>query len=340
MLRLPGVMGETAPVHVAPMAGGPSTPRLVAAAASCGSFAQLAAGYRTPAALAADIAAVRDAGVERFGVNLFVPNAVPIDATAYAAYRRVLTADPRSRVTTPLPDRLEDDDAWAAKVDLLLADPVPVVSFTFGLPDAGTVARFRRRGTVTVQSVTNPVEAAAAEARGVDVLLVQGTAAGGHSAVLDPTRLPAERTLPDLVAEVSGRSTLPVVGAGGIGSAADVRRVLAAGASAAAVGTAVLRTDESGANAVHRAALADPVFTETAVTTAFTGRPARALVNAFVRAHADAPLGYPAVHHLTKPIRDAALAAGDPQSLHLWAGRAWRAAGSGPVAAALRALLP
>ena len=73
----------------------------------------------------------------------------------------------------------------------------------------------------------------------------------------------------------------------------DVQRVLQAGASAAVLGTAFLLCPEAGTNPTHRAALTDPRFTETALTRAFTGRTARALVNRFVREHPDAPRGYP-----------------------------------------------
>jgi len=335
MVQLPGVLGTVGSVHVAPMAGGPSTPTLVTAAARAGSFAQLAAGYRTPESVAAEIAAVRAAGTTAFGVNLFVPNPVPIDDAEYDRYRALLAHEPGATAVA----KRDDDDAWHEKVALLLDDPVPVVSFTFGLPDVTTVQAFRRRGTVTVQSVTDPDEARAAEGLGVDALVVQGIAAGGHSAVLDPARALTDRPLPDLVRAVVGSTALPVVAAGGIGTRDDVAAALAAGAKATAVGTLVLRTDEAGTSDTHRSALADPAFQETALTRAFTGRPARALVNDFVRAYADAPLGYPALHHLTKPIRSAAAAGHDAQRLHLWAGRAWRDAPTGPVADALATLL-
>jgi NAD(P)H-dependent flavin oxidoreductase YrpB (nitropropane dioxygenase family) len=313
------------------MAGGPTTPALVIAAARVGSFAQLAAGYRSAEELAAQIAEVRTRA-DRFGVNLFAPNPVPITDADYDRYRA-------SMATEDLPDKREDDDGWADKVALLLDDPVAVVSFTFGLPDAALVAEFRKRGTVTMQSVTTPTEAAAAAARGIDVVVVQGEAAGGHSAVLDPAASPLWQPLPELVRAVRAATSLPVIAAGGIGGATDVEAVRLAGADAAMVGTLVLRADEAGTGATHRAALADPVFDRTALTRAFTGRPARALVNRFVREHEDAPLGYPALHHLTKPIRTAAAAAGDAQSLHLWAGRSWRAAADGSVADVLEALL-
>ncbi|KTR03153.1 nitronate monooxygenase [Curtobacterium luteum] len=335
MRSLPGVLGAAAPVHVAPMAGGPSTPDLVVATARSGHFAQLAAGYQDVDALRDQIAAVRSAGVGTFGVNLFVPNPVPIAPAVYDAYRGELERESGRA----LPTLREDDDAWSDKVTALLDDPVPVVSFTFGLPARDVVEALRQRGVVTVQSVTTPAEAVAAAERGVDVLLVQGEAAGGHSAVLDPRSPVRAVPLPDLVRSVVSATTLPIVAAGGIGGAADVGEQLAAGASAVAVGTAVLRTDEAGTSPVHRAALVDAAFDRTVVTRAFTGRPARALANAFTRAHPDAPLGYPALHHLTRPLRTDAAASGDPHRLHLWAGRAWRAASDGPVADVLEALL-
>ncbi|MDM7887578.1 nitronate monooxygenase [Curtobacterium sp. RHCJP20] len=336
MRSLPGVLGAAAPVHVAPMAGGPSTPALVSAAGRAGHLAQLAGGYLDADALAAQVAAVRSSGTGSFGVNLFVPAPVPVDDGVYEAYRAELEAD----AGRPLPSKHEDDDAWSDKLGLLLDDPVPVVSFTFGIPAASVVNEFRRRDVLTVQSVTSVTEARAAAERGVDVLLVQGEAAGGHSAVLDAAATPAPVPLQDLVRRVTAAVRLPVVAAGGLGTADAVRAQLDAGAAAVAVGTAVLRTDEAGTSATHRAALTDRAFDRTVVTRAFTGRPARSLANAFTRAHPDAPLGYPALHHLTRPIRSEAAAVGDPHRLHLWAGRGWRAATDGPVTDALAALLP
>jgi NAD(P)H-dependent flavin oxidoreductase YrpB (nitropropane dioxygenase family) len=105
------------------------------------------------------------------------------------------------------------------------------------------------------------------------------------------------------------------------------------------VGTVLLRCDESAASAVHREAIADHRRGDTVVTRAFTGRPARALRNAFIdRYDADAPLGYPALHHLTSPLRRAAAAAGDPELVNLWAGTGFRDATAEPVATILSRL--
>ncbi|HEY1575234.1 MAG TPA: nitronate monooxygenase [Pseudonocardiaceae bacterium] len=331
-------LGVTNPVLAAPMAGGPSTPALVAAAAAAGSLGFLPAGYRTPQAFAEQLAAVRAAGVP-FGVNLFAPNPLPADPAAYRAYAYALRAD-ADRYGIDLPDDpVEDDDHWQAKIDLLLADPAPVTSFTFGVPDAGLVADLRRTGTVVVQTVTSPDEARIAADAGVDVLAVQASAAGGHWGTLTPLRPPATVELADLLAQVRDAVPLPLVAAGGIVSTGDVAAVLRAGATAAMVGTILLLSDESGASAVHRAALVDPARDRTVVTRAFTGRPARALRNTFTDRFADqAPAGYPALHHLTSPLRRAAAAAGDPELVNLWAGTGYRCATSEPAAAILARL--
>ncbi|GGM61283.1 nitronate monooxygenase [Dactylosporangium sucinum] len=331
--------GTTLPLVAAPMAGGATTPALVTAAARAGALGFLAAGYRTPEDLAAQIAAVR--GVP-FGVNVFAPNPVPVDPAAFRRYAASLAPDAAALglgLAGAAP--VEDDDHWAAKTDLLLADPVPVVSFTFGLPPATLVAALRRAGTVVAQTVTNRAEARAAAELGVDVLVVQSFAAGAHSGTLTPSVAIPEVPLPDLIAGVRAAVSLPLVAAGGLGTAADVASVLTAGASAAMIGTALLRAPESGASAPHKAALADPSRTETVLTRAFTGRPARGLRNGFIERHdAEAPAGYPAIHHLTAPLRRAAAAAGDADRLHLWAGTGYRHATERPVATILAGLAP
>lgn len=237
------------------------------------------------------------------------------------------------------PDGELDDDDWTAKVEVLMNDPVPLVSFTFGLPPAEVVARLRTLGTVTAQSVTNAAEAALATERGVDALVVQSYAAGAHSATLTPAEPVAEIPIEELLADIRRVTALPLWATGGIATPAQVRSAIAAGAEAVAVGTAMLRTPESGASAAYRRALDELGDAGTQVTTAFSGRPARALRNRFVDDFtACAPLGYPAVHYLTSPIRRAATQAGDVQAINVWAGTGHAHARAEPAADVLRRL--
>jgi nitronate monooxygenase len=120
----------------------------------------------------------------------------------------------------------------------------------------------------------------------------------------------------------------------------DAATALAAGAVAVQCGTAFLRCPESGAHPRHKAALADPRFTETAVTRAFSGRPARGLVNRFMLDHSRAPSAYPEINNVTRPLRAAAAAAGDVDRMSLYAGEGFRAAAARPAAEVVELLWP
>lgn len=331
-------LGVKLPVIVAPMAGGPSTPELVLAAARAGSLGFLAAGYKAPEQLVDQIQQVR-AGTARFGVNLFVPTPVPVRPEAYKAYRgRLMPWAQKYGVDLPAGPQ-EDDDAWEAKLAVLEEHPVPVVSLTFGLPSAGDVRRVQLTGAKVLQTVTSVTEAEHADVAGVDGLIVQSHEAGGHSGTWTPSSPAAPAALDELLLHIRATTDLPLWGAGGIARAERVREVRSAGAEAVVVGTALLRSPESGASVVYKAALADPQRGSTLITTAFSGRPALALQNEFTESLTGvAPLGFPALHHLTTPLRKAAAAAGDPEGINMWAGTGWQEATEDPAGVILRRL--
>lgn len=321
------------PVIVAPMAGGPGTTALVTAAAQAGATGFLAAGYKTAQAMRAEIAAVAAASQVPFGVNVFVPGSPAARCDALASYADGLAADARA-VGAAVGEPAWDDDDYAAKIGDLIAAPVPIVSFTFGCPEPGIVAALRAAGSSVWVTVTEPAEAGQAAAAGAACLCVQGPEAGAHRGTFanDAGRpLDGGPGLIELIAAVRAVTSLPLVAAGGIMDAAGVAKVRRAGASAAQCGTAFLRCPESGASDLHKAALADPRFTGTAVTRAFSGRPARGLVNGFMRDHPDAPAAYPEINNVTRPIRAAAAAAGDADRVSLWAGQGYRAAAARPA---------
>jgi len=304
------------PVIAAPMAGGPSTPELVAAVSGAGGFGFLAAGYLTPERLAADIARTRELTDRPFGVNVFVPVAPIADTAAVTAYAERLAPTGR-RWGVVLGAPVGGDDAYAEKLRLLLSDPVPVVSFAFGVPAADVVDALHAQGTEVWVTVTHPGAVAAADEVSVDALVVQGMEAGAHRGGVDETD---EYALLPLLRLVAARARVPLVAAGGIADGPGLAAVLAAGASAAALGTAFLRSPEAGTPAVHRAAVAGAG--DTRLTRAFTGRLARGVVNDFMRTYdRAAPAAYPQVHYVTAPLRAAAREAGDPTLVNLWAGQ-------------------
>ena len=339
MTNLLELLGSELPVVAAPMSGGPTTPALVLAAARAGSGGSLAGGYQTAAALAADIAAVR-ASTDRYGVNLFSPNPEPVDRAAYVAYRELLLPLAEEYAVELPESPVEDDDRWREKVDVLVEAAPPVVSFTFGLPEPGAAAELRRAGCTLVQTVTSADEARHAVEAGMNALIVQSPDAGGHWGTFTPARPPKRLRLPELVRAVRAATELPMMAVGGVGTSADVAAALEAGAQAVAVGTLLLLATEAGTNAAHRAGFAtergDPV-----TTSAFSGRPAGGLRNEFLAAYdGRGPLGYPALHHLTSPIRKAAAAAGNPEHVNLWAGTGHRSIEARPAGEILRRLVP
>ncbi len=189
------------------MAGGPTTPELVAAVGEAGGLGLLAGGYLTAPQLAAAIAEVWDASSRPFGVNLFVPaqaNAYAVGpgeltgadrADAVAAYRAALMDDAEVLGVQPGEARPGDDDDWERKLDLVVRERVPLVSFTFGLPSGAVLGELRRAGIETVATVTDVDEAAAALGAGVDGLCLQGPDGGGHRGTLDPVKEPSSADL-------------------------------------------------------------------------------------------------------------------------------------------------
>jgi nitronate monooxygenase len=307
------------PIVQAPLAGGPSTPELTAAVVEAGAFGFLAAGYKTADAVRDEILATRALTGAPFGVNVFVPGR-PAEPAAYASYVEGLSDEAR-RHGVALGEPRFEDDAWDAKLELLEADPVAAVSFTFGCPPAEVVARLQAAGSSVWVTVTDPDEARAAAAAGADALVAQGVEAGGHRGSFVDADDAGDYGLLALLQILGARTDVPLVAAGAIASGAAIAAVLCAGARAAQIGTAFMRCPEAGTAAAHRDALLTTAPTR--LTRAFSGRNARGIVNRFLREHsADAPVAYPEVHHVTAPLRAAGRKAGDADVVNLWAGQA------------------
>ncbi len=313
------------PIVLAPMAGGPATVDLAAAVSGAGGLGTLAAGYRTADALQEDVIALRGRTDRPFGVNVFVPQGAPAPEAVVTGYASRL-CDAGLEVG----DARWDDDRFDDKVAFLLEERPAVASFTFGLPPGDVVADLHERDVAVWVTVTTPDEAVAAVGSGADAVICQGIEAGGHRGGFDASA-PGDYGLLALLQLVAAAVDVPLVAAGGIVTGAGVAGALAAGAAAAALGTAFMRCPEAGTPAAQQEALATD--RPTAVTRAFSGRPARGIVNAFMREHdAAAPLAYPEVHHLTSPTRAAARASGDADAFNLWAGQAHALATDEPAA--------
>ncbi|MER6009739.1 nitronate monooxygenase [Streptomyces bluensis] len=317
------------PIVQAPMAGGVSVPQLAAAVSEAGGLGFLAAGYKTADGMYQEIKQLRGLTARPFGVNLFMPQPDYADPAAVEVYANQLAGEAAWYETELGDPDSGRDDGYDAKLAVLLDNPVPVVSFHFGCPAPDVLSALSAKGTLTLVTVTSADEALDVARAGADAVIVQGVEAGGHQGTHrdDPERDRAGIGLLSLLAQVREAVSLPIVAAGGIMRGSQIAAVLTAGACAAQLGTAFLATPESGAHALHKQALSNPLFVRTELTRAFSGRPARGLVNRFLREHGPyAPAAYPQVHHLTSGLRKAAAKAGDPQGMALWAGQGYRMA--------------
>lgn len=332
--------GLDAPVVGAPMAGGPSTVALAREISRAGGLGMLGAANLTLEALAQRVEQLQaELGSDGlFGVNVFVPTAEPDAADseladALATHLQALDGWAQRYGVTRGEARW-DDDSWRAKVDWLVAHPVPLVTFHFGAPPREIVDALHGVGSEVWTTVTSRAEAVLATDAGLDALVVQGREAGGHrgfftnSVDADSDDQPGLLSLLRLVQAVTA---LPLVAAGGLVHGADVAAVLVAGARAAQLGTAFLQSPEAGTSAPHRAAVA--ADRPTTVTRAFSGRPARAVRNELLDALTEhAPAAYPQLNRAGQPIRAAAAAAGDEAAVAMWAGQTHHLARALPAA--------
>jgi nitronate monooxygenase len=320
------------------MAGGPSTPELAIAVCEAGGLGFLAAGYKRADAVREEIGAVRAATDAPFGVNVFVPSDEPAHPDAVREYLQRITPE-AERQGVELGEPRFDDDNWEAKLELVCAERPAVVSFTFGCPTREVVERVHGAGVAVWVTVTNPEEARVASSAGADGLVVQGTEAGGHrGGFLADGSDESGIGLLALLRLLARDSSLPLIATGGVADGAALAAVLCAGASAAQIGTALMLTPEARTPEAQRALLTEPGATR--VTRAFSGRPARGIVNRFLSEHsAAAPLAYPEIHHATSPLRAAARKRGDADAFNLWAGQAHRLAEARPAGEVVRQMV-
>jgi nitronate monooxygenase len=329
------LLGTAVPVVQAPMAGGVTTPALVAAACEAGALGALGAAVSSPERIQADIAAIRALTSRPFCVNLFVLDEPATFSREGEAESIARLASWRARHgLAPQQSPARVCESFAAQFDALLDAAPAVASFHFGIPSADRLAALARTGCRILGGATNVAEARAWAQAGADAIVAQGSEAGGHRGTFlggfDEGAIGTMALVPRLVDAVD----VPVIAAGGIMDGRGIAAAFALGAQGVQMGTAFLACDESGAHPGWKAALAQADACGTRLTRAFSGRPARALVNGFMQAmradEATLP-AYPVQNALTGELRGAAARAGDLEAMSLWAGQGASLARPGSV---------
>ena len=324
-MTISDLFGITLPIIQAPMAGCQGS-ALAIAVSNAGGLGSLPCALLGVEAIRAELVAIRDQTSRPFNVNFFCHRQPEPDAERERVWRNLLApyfAEAGIDVTSipGAPGRLS---FGADAADVLEEFKPPVVSFHFGLPAEDLLARVRRWGARVLSSATTVDEARWLEARGVDAIIAQGAEAGGHRGMFLSDDVTTQVGTFALLPQIVGAVGIPVIAAGGIADAKGVEAALALGAAGVQVGTAYLLCPEATTTAVHRAALKSATADVTALTNLFTGRPARGIVNRFMREvgpiNAAAP-AFPLASAAVTPLRAKAEARGSSDFSPLWAGQ-------------------
>jgi nitronate monooxygenase len=313
------------PIIQAGMAGGITTPELIAAVSNAGGLGMLGAGYMTPEQLESDIQKIIKLTSKPFGVNLFVPeNPVVIQEEIERANQ--LLEPIRQRLGIKKKSHLPqiNTSVFDEQIQIVLKYEVPVCSFTFGIPPRETIHQLKKNGIVTIGTATTVKEAIMNEEAGMDMVVVQGSEAGGHRGSFAESFDDSMIGTMALIPQVADHVSIPIIAAGGIMDGRGVFAALILGAEAVQMGTAFVTCIESGANELHKKAILNGTEEQTVITSAFSGKPARGLKNEFImtmKEHEDNLPAYPIQNMLTQDIRSEAAKQKKSEWMSLWCGQ-------------------
>jgi nitronate monooxygenase len=330
-------LGIELPIIQAPMAR-VSTPEMAAAVSNAGGLGSIGVGAVDAAATREMIVAVRARTDRPFQVNVFCHEPAVANPAREAAWLAKLApefarygAKPPNRLTE-IYQSFQNDDA---KLNVLLEERPPIVSFHFGLPARDRIDALRTAGIVLFATATNLDEGKRIAEAGIDSVVAQGYEAGGHRGVFDPDAKDEQIGTVALTRLLVQKLDIPVITAGGIMDGAGAAASMIIGAVAAQLGTAFIACPESWADAGYRAALLGPASYSTLMTPAISGRPARCLANRFTAIAVDPREipDYPIAYDAGKSLHAAAKTAGEFGYGAQWAGQGAPLARAMPAAA-------
>jgi nitronate monooxygenase len=317
-------LGITHPIIQAPMAGGPSTRELVAAVCNAGALGSLGSAYSTPEQITADIEKVRSLTEKPFNVNLFAAGYAP-ESQVDPGPMLALLAEIHELLHLPPPTV----PAWPVnpfekQLQAVLEARPAFFSFTFGIPEPHAMARLKAAGIATFGTATTVEEGQMLEASGVTAIVAQGAEAGSHRGTFVGSFESAMVPTLELVRSLSAAVSRPIIASGGLMDGRDIAQALARGARAAQLGSAFLTCPEAGTPEAYRRAILAAREDTTVITRAFSGRPARSLLNTFiskVEGKEKIILPFPLQNALTRPMRTAAAKLGKSGYLSLFVGQ-------------------
>src|SRR6201993_1551980 len=305
--RILKLFGIELPIIQAPMASCVFS-EMVVAVSEAGGLGSLPCALLSLEQMRSELGAIRRQTSRPIHVNFFCHTPPRGDANRERVWRQRLQRyyvefGLEQNMPVPSANRASFDDKMC---DLVIEFHPEVVSFHFGLPEEKLVQRVRDTGAKIVSSATSVDEARWLEDRGCDAIVAQGYEAGGHRGIFLSEDVSTQSGTMALVPQVVDAVKVPVIAAGGIADARGIVAAFALGAAAVQLGTAYLRCPESQTSSLYRQALKATRDNETAITNVFTGRPARAIVNRFMREVGtiyDLAPGFPLAAAALAPLR-------------------------------------
>ncbi len=322
------------PIIQAPMAGGITTSRLVSEVSNVGGLGMIGAGYMTPNQIREQIKEIKQLTSKSFGINLFVPNEfvyteseVTSSKQLLQPIRNQLRIHQDQNIDIPTSDSVFE--TFNEQIKVVIEERVPVCSFTFGIPSEEVIAELKQNNIFVVGTATTVEEAIIVEKSGMDMVVVQGSEAGGHRGNFIRESHDSLVGLMSLIPQVVDHVSIPVIAAGGIMDGRGLMASLCLGAMGVQMGTAFLTCIESGAQQVYKEAIMHAKEDDIVLTRAFSGKWARGLKNKFIaemKNHEDLLPDFPIQNTLTQPIRKASSSQQNADYLSLWSGQSPRLA--------------
>lgn len=322
------------PIIQAPMAGGVTTVELVAAVSNSGGLGMIGAGYMNAIQIRKQIREIMQLTSYPFGINLFVPNEFDVTEDDVESANQLLNPI-RERLNIPQKDSFEVsrfndiNEAFLEQIKVVIDEKVPICSFTFGIPSKEVMNRLKQANIILMGTATTVKEAVANEKAGMDIVVVQGSEAGGHRGSFIQEYQESLVGLMSLIPQVVDNVSIPVISAGGIMDGRGLMASLCLGAKGVQMGTAFLTCVESGAHQIHKEAILNAHEDHVVLTQAFSGKWARGIKNTFIlemEKHEERFPEFPVQNTLTQDIRKASASQNNKEFMSLWAGQSPRLA--------------
>ncbi|MCM3573218.1 MULTISPECIES: NAD(P)H-dependent flavin oxidoreductase [Mesobacillus] len=326
--RLTELLNIEFPIIQAPMAGGVTTTELVASVSNAGGLGMVGAGYMEPGQLRSQIREIKKLTDKPYGVNLFIPGDFRVSKFDLdLAFDRLQPFRDELNIKEEVPvvpDSKEEHVKFAQLLDVIIGEKVPVCSFTFGIPAEEVISKLKSEGVILIGTATSVNEAVMNENAGMDIVVGQGSEAGGHRGTFSEDGGDHLLGVMSLIPQITEKVSIPVIAAGGIMNGKGVIASLCLGANGVQMGTAFLTCKESGAHKVYKEAVLKAADSDTVLTRAFSGKWARGIKNQFIKdiEEGQAPIpDYPVQNKLTTKIRKAAASRNDSRFMSLWSGQ-------------------